>query len=92
MEIQKTTKGQGRGLQRKVNDLFPRNEVEVPDATHGECRRCGQLKELGDGFCMKCWDRGSNKNKEYKVPNVKKTANRIRNKRYYDRKKKTEIN
>ena len=91
MEIQKTTKGQVRGLQRKVNDLFPRNEVEVPDATHGECRRCGQLKELGDGFCMKCWDRGSNKNKQYKIPNAKQKAKELRNRRHYYKDRPTKI-
>ena len=58
---------------RRLNDdLFPSRPVEMPNETNGMCKRCGELKELGDGFCIKCWDKGSNKNKEYRLPKSKR--------------------
>ena len=63
---------------RKIEDeLFTSKPVEMPSETMGECNRCGKLKELGDGFCIECWDKGSNKNKVYKQPKRKKKKGKI---------------
>ena len=30
--------------------------VALPKASHGSCKRCFQVAELGDGVCQVCWD------------------------------------
>ena len=61
------------GINRKrlEDELFPNKPVELPDDTKGRCKRCNKLSELGDGFCLLCWDKGSDKNKDYKQPKRK---------------------
>tara|TARA_R110000824_G_scaffold93538_1_gene226185 strand:+ start:509 stop:778 length:270 start_codon:yes stop_codon:yes gene_type:complete len=56
---------------RSFDELFPNKPVEMPAETKGKCKRCKQIQELGDGFCILCWDKGSDKNKDY-TPKPKK--------------------
>ena len=50
---------------RLEDDLLPKSPVEMPDETSGICERCDKLAELGDGFCLTCWDKGSTRHKVY---------------------------
>ena len=51
------------GLLSKFYNLNP---VELPSQSFGSCfnnRKCGNINvDLADGFCVKCWDVGKNKN------------------------------
>jgi len=35
--------------------------VSLPEETYGVCskRNCGNVGELGNGVCQKCWDKGA---------------------------------
>ena len=50
----------GKDEQGKPVFVPPNFRVNV-DEDVGECRGCGKVEELGDGLCMKCWDRKSGK-------------------------------
>ena len=54
-----------RVYRKRGDDLNLDKPVEMPDDTKGKCKRCNKLAELGDGFCLQCWDKGSTKNKSY---------------------------
>ena len=54
-----------RIYRKRGDDLNLDKPVEMPDDTKGKCKRCSKIAELGDGFCLKCWDKGSNKDKSY---------------------------
>lgn len=30
--------------------------INLPEYSYGICKSCGEIDELGDGLCMKCWD------------------------------------
>jgi len=53
---------------RLEDDLLSNKPVEMPEETIGTCNRCFKIGELGDGFCLKCWDKGSRKGRDYKKP------------------------
>ena len=36
----------------------------MPNATEGRCKKCRKFGELGDGYCIKCWDRTAGKNRK----------------------------
>ena len=61
-----------KNKKRMEDELFPNKPVAMPDETKGRCNRCNKLKELGDGFCLECWDKGSTKDKVYKKPGSNK--------------------
>jgi len=63
---------------RLEDDFLSDKPVEMPDETKGRCNRCAKIAELGDGFCLKCWDKGSNKNKSY--PDIRYPPKRRRGK------------
>jgi len=63
---------------RLEDDFLSYKPVEMPDETKGKCNRCSKIAELGDGFCLKCWDKGSSKHKSYS--NIPHQSNRRREK------------
>ena len=52
-------------MSRKLLEDDSNNLIEMPDETRGKCNKCSKVAELGDGFCLRCWDRGSAKRKVY---------------------------
>jgi len=66
---------------RLEDDLLPNVLVKMPDATKGTCNRCHQVAELGDGFCLGCWDKGSIKDKVYSDTRNKPKRRRVKNKK-----------
>ena len=50
---------------RLEDDVLSNKPVEMPDDTKGKCKRCSKIAELGDGFCLICWDKGAGKRKGY---------------------------
>jgi len=61
---------ENRPYQKRIDaSLLPSTPVRLPTETIGVCDRCHQIAELGDGFCLKCWDKGASKKKIY--PNIR---------------------
>ena len=44
-------------------DLYSDPPVHMPVETIGVCNKCKEIAELGDGFCLKCWDKGAGNRK-----------------------------
>jgi len=50
-----------RGHSRHRESVY--NEP-MPNATEGRCKKCRKFGELGDGYCIDCWDRTSGKHRK----------------------------
>jgi len=47
---------------KKNNPYFKKRflgsrELSMPEESKGLCKKCKQLKVLGDGYCIHCWDK-----------------------------------
>ena len=46
-----------RRVRQMMAEASKRKVIKLPAAVTGICRRCKVLGELGDGYCVRCWDR-----------------------------------
>jgi len=37
-------------------------EHSMPKESEGPCKKCKQVKLLGNGYCLRCWDRKTGPN------------------------------
>ena len=52
---------------RKVRDIV------LPDMGVGKCSACGERHILGDGLCMKCWDKAIDQEERDKLRTYDRT-------------------
>lgn len=66
----------------------------VVKANRGECRICGEDSDLGDGICVKCWDRNADAPKVKRLAeDIKESQKRIgeKVKRHYFKKRELDV-
>ena len=50
-------------------DLYSDQPVNIPIETLGICEKCKEIAELGDGLCLRCWDKCAGNRKSH--PNIR---------------------
>ena len=41
------------------------HEPFIPKESEGPCKKCKQIKTLGDGYCINCWDKKTGSARSY---------------------------
>jgi len=40
-------------------------DPSIPEESEGPCKKCKQIKVLGDGYCTNCWDKKTGSARSY---------------------------